>query len=78
MLFLFLKVSFHIRSQLINTIMLVSGLQQGDPVTHTHTHTHIYIYMFLFFFKFFPYLCYYRILSRVSSAMQYVLVGYLF
>ena len=38
---------------------------------------HLCIYMHLFFFKFFSHLGYYRILSRVSYALQWVLVGYL-
>ena len=34
--------------------------------------------MYLFFFKFFSYLGYYRILSRVPPALLEALVGYLF
>ena len=38
----------------------------------------LYLPMYIFFFKFFSYLGYYRVLSRVHCAIQYVLVGYLF
>ena len=36
------------------------------------------VYMYLFFFKFFSHLGYYRILSRVPCAIQWVIVGNLF
>ena len=50
--------------------MLVSGVQQSDSVIHIG----VYIYIF----RFFSLIDYYRILSRVPCAIQYVLVGYLF
>ena len=46
--------------------MLVSGTQQSDSM------------IYIFFFRFFPLIGYYKILSRVHSATQQVLAGYLF
>ena len=41
---------------MINSVVLVSGVQQSDSVTHTnthtHTHTHIYIYIHSFSYSF--------------------------
>ena len=31
-------------AELAYSVVLVSGIQQSDSVTHTHTHTHIYIF----------------------------------
>ena len=38
----------------------------------------LYTYVYLFFFRFFPHVCYYRLLSSVPCAIQQVLVDYLF
>ena len=50
-----------------------------DTHTYTHTHTHIYIYTNIHsYFRFFSQTGYYRALRRVSCAIHYALVGYLF
>ena len=48
--------------------MLVSNVQQSNSVIHIHTH--------IFFFRFFYIIGYYKILSIVPCAIQYVLVVY--
>lgn len=48
--------------------MLVIGIQ------HSYTYTYIYIYICIFFHILFPY---YKELSIVSFAFQYVLVDYI-
>ena len=52
--------------------MLVSNVQESDPViytyTHTHTHTHV------FFSDSSPLIDYYNIFSRVLRAIKQVLV----
>ena len=50
---------------MIFNIVLVSGIQSSDSV------------ICIYFFKVFVHLGYYRLLSRVLSAIQEVLVGYL-
>ena len=47
--------------------MSVSAIQQSESVTHMHI-----------LFIFFPHIGYYRVLSRVPCAIQYVLISYLF
>ena len=65
---LFLKKFFiYIGIQLINNVVIVSGVQQKL--------IQLYKCMCLFFFKFFSHLGCYIILSRVSCAIQQVLVG---
>ena len=61
---------FHTGVRLINNVVFILGIQQSDSV--------LYIYMYLLVFKFFSHLAYYRVLSRVPCAIQWVLVGYLF
>ena len=60
---------FYIVVQLIYNVVLVSGVQQSDSVTHTHIPI---------FFRFFSLIGYYKILSIVACAIQQILVGYLF
>ena len=61
-------VDMPIHNQLIYNV-LVSFIQPSNSVMHT--------YMYLFFISVFSHIGYYRILSRVPSAVQWVLVGYL-
>ena len=56
--------------QLIYNIVLASGLQQSESVTHIHICT-------FFFLDSFPIQAI-RVLSRVPSAIQQVLISYLF
>ena len=56
--------------ELIYSIVLVSGVKHSDSV--------IYIYIYIFLFRFFSLIGYYKILSIVPCAIQYILVGYLF
>ena len=51
---------FHLTSQLIYNVVLVSGVQQSS---WSH------IYMYSFFFRYFSHLGYNRILSRVPCAL---------
>ena len=51
-------------------VVLVSGVQQNDSFIH--------IYIYPFFFRFLSHTGYYRILGRVSCAIQYIIVDYLF
>ena len=53
---------FFIKVQLINDVVLVSGVQQSDSV--------IYIYIYIFFFRFFSLIGYYKILTIVPSVIQ--------
>ena len=57
----FFNFLFYIGAQLINNIMLVSGVQQSDQLR---------AYVYLFFFKLFSHLGCYIILSRVPCAIQ--------
>ena len=66
---LFKKFLFYIGAQLINNVVLLSGVQQSDSVIHIH--------ISIFFQILFPLkgeqnnnLGYYRILSRVPCAIQ--------
>jgi len=56
---------------LIYNVVLVSGVQQSESITHTHTHTHIYIYTL--FFRFFSHIGHYRVLTGVPCAIQEVI-----
>ena len=49
---------------LIYNVILASGVQQSDPIIHISI-----------LFRFFSVIDYYKILSRVPRAIQYVLVG---
>ena len=51
--------------------MLVSGVQQSDSDSYT------YIYIYIFFSRFFSLIHYYKILSIVPCAIEWVLVVYL-
>ena len=55
----FKKTLFYIRIQLINNLVLVSGVHKKV----------IQLYMYLFFFKFLFPLGYYKILSRVPCSI---------
>ena len=60
-------IFYYIGIQLINNVVVVSGLQQSES-----------IYMFPFFFKIFSQSSHHITLNRVSYAIQEVLVGHLF
>ena len=55
---------------MIYSVVLVSSVQQSDSVIH--------MYIYIFSFRFFSLIGYYKILSVVPCAIQWVLVGYLF
>ena len=55
-------------SRVIYNAVLVSGVQQSDPVTHTHTHTHTHIYTF-------SDLSYYRLLLHPTIIIP--IIGYM-
>ena len=64
MFFLFVCLFvFAIDIQLIDNVVLVSGVQQGFSL-HTHTHTHTQL------FRFFSLIGYYEILSIVLYAIN--------
>ena len=67
-LFKFVKFLNFIKVYLIYNIVLVSGRQHSDS----------FIQAYLFFFRFFSLIGYYKILSIVPCAIQYVFVSYLF
>ena len=78
--YLFLKFLFYIITQLINNVMLVSGVQQVTFFIYAYIHMYIWIcvYYTYLFFRSFSHLGYYRKFSRVPCAIQQVLVDYLF
>ena len=51
------------------SVVLISSVQQHDSFTYTYRSI---------FFRFFSFIGYYKILSRVPCAIQQVLLGYLF
>ena len=51
--------------------MFILGVEQLDSVIHINTSKE-------FFFEFFPHLGYYRVLSRLSCAIEWVLVDDIF
>ena len=67
---------YFIEVQLIYKAVLISTVQQSDPVIYIYIYiyTHTYVYPFLFF----SIMVYPRILSIVLCAIQKVLVVYLF
>ena len=75
MYYLFLQ--FFIGVQLIYNVVLVSVIQQSDSVIQTHTHTHTYTHTHTFF-RLFSHIGHYRILNRVSHAIQQIFISYLF
>ena len=64
---------FFIEVQLIYNVVLVSGVQQSDPVLYMYAYVYIYI-----FFRFFSIVGYYKILKIVLCTIEQVLVVYLF
>ena len=82
-----------IEVQLIDNVVLVSGVQQSEiyiyihthiythtdihTYTHTYMHTYTHTHTYNFFFRFFSLIGQYKILSIVSCAIRQVLVGYL-
>ena len=55
---------------MINNVVLVSDVQQSESVIYIY----IYIYTHLLSFVFPPHLGHHRALSRVSSAIEWVLI----
>ena len=56
------------------SVGIVSAVQQSESVLFVF----IFVYMFIFIFRFCSHLSRYRVLGRVSCAIQQVLTSYLF
>ena len=59
---------------MICNVVLVSGVQQSESVTHIHIFTLFFLFFNPLFSRFFPHIGHYRVLSRVPYARQYALI----